>query len=296
MRQVRRARWRVSQSRALIVTIALGTALSGCVGTASRPPEPEAVERKPGPGVPVPVEVDRAPASPPPHLERLPNPAVKPEPRSRTGNNTYTEFGRTFHILPTAEGYDRIGTASWYGAKFHGRRTSSGEMYDMYKLTAAHPTLPIPVYARVENLANGRTTIVRINDRGPFLGGRFIDLSYAAAVKLDMMAQGTARVRVTTIVVPDTITVASAPEENNAVGRYFLEAGAFEEQQLAYSLSVDLQRNIAQEIVGEIQVVRAPEDPPYRVRIGPFADRRKAARLQALLTFRHGAVPEIIKE
>lgn len=277
------------------MTIALCTALSGCVGTVSRPPGPEVDEREPLPPVAVPEETDRAPASPPPHLEQLPNPTVRPEPRSRTGNNTYTEFGRTFHILPTAEGYDRIGTASWYGAKFHGRRTSSGEMYDMYKLTAAHPTLPIPVYARVENLGNGRSTIVRINDRGPFRGGRFIDLSYAAAVKLDMMEQGTARVRVTTVV-PEAIPVAPGAEESDGVGRYFLEAGAFEEQQLAYSLSVDLRRNIAQEIVGEIQVVRAPEAPPYRVRIGPFADRRKAARLQALLTFRHGAVPEIIKE
>ena len=186
--------------------------------------------------------------------------------------------------------------ASWYGAKFHGRRTSSGEMYDMYKLTAAHPTLPIPVYARVENLGNGRSTIVRINDRGPFRGGRFLDLSYAAAVKLDMMEQGTARVRVTTIVVPDPIPVAPGAGEGDAAGRYFIEAGAFAEQQLAYSLSVDLKRNIAQEIVGEIQVVRALEHPPYRVRIGPFADRRKAARLQALLTFRHGAVPDIIEE
>ena len=254
------------------------------------------MERESRPSVPAPEETDRAPASPPPHLEQLPNPTVRPEPRSRTGNDSYTEFGRTFHILPTAEGYDRIGMASWYGAKFHGRRTSSGEMYDMYKLTAAHPTLPIPVYARVENLGNGRSTIVRINDRGPFRGGRFLDLSYAAAVKLDMMEQGTARVRVTTIVVPDPIPVAPGAGEGDAAGRYFIEAGAFAEQQLAYSLSVDLKRNIAQEIVGEIQVVRALEHPPYRVRIGPFADRRKAARLQALLTFRHGAVPDIIEE
>ena len=223
---------------------------------------------------------------------------MRQEPRSATGNNTYTEGGRTFHILPTASGYDRIGEASWYGAKFHGRRTSSGETYDMYKLTAAHPTLPIPVYARVVHLENGRSTIVRINDRGPFRGGRFIDLSYAAAVKLDMLEGGTARVRVSVVGKPE---VKPRPERGGmeseeVADRYFLEAGAFAQRDLAFSLSDDLRRSIDADIVGEINVVQTPEDPPYRVRIGPFADRRKAVRLQALLTFHHGAVPEIIKE
>ena len=275
----------VCRTRVVIVTIAFCTALSGCLGTVPRPPAPQ--------------ETDRAPVSPPPHLEQLPDPVVRYEPRSATGNDTYTESGRTFHILPTAEGYDRIGKASWYGVKFHGRRTSSGETYDMYRLTAAHPTLPIPVYARVENLENSRSTIVRINDRGPFRGGRFIDLSYAAAVKLDMLDRGTARVRVTVVGRPETNPgpgERGGMEGAKAVDRYFLEAGAFGERDLAYSLSDDLRRSIDADIVGEIHVVQTSDDPLYRVRIGPFADRRKAARLQALLTFHHGAVPEIIKE
>ena len=221
---------------------------------------------------------------------------MRQEPRSRTGNNTYTEAGRTFHILPTADGYDRIGTASWYGAKFHGRRTSSGETYDMYKLTAAHPTLPIPVYARVKNLENGRSTIVRINDRGPFHGGRFIDLSYAAAVKLDMMKRGTARVRVTVVDESEASSGSREHEERASVDRYFLEAGAFAHRDLAHSLSDDLRRNIDADIVGEIHIVQFPDDPLYRVRIGPFSDRKKAARLQALLTFHHGTMPQIVKE
>ncbi len=221
---------------------------------------------------------------------------MRQEPRSPTGNNTYTEAGRTFHILPTAEGYDRIGTASWYGAKFHGRRTSSGETYDMYKLTAAHPTLPIPVYARVKNLENGRSSIVRINDRGPFHGGRFIDLSYAAAVKLDMVKRGTARVRVTVVDKSEASPGSREHEERASVDRYFLEAGAFAHRDLAHSLSDDLRRNIDADIVGEVHIVQVPDDPLYRVRIGPFSDRTKAARLQALLTFHHGAVPQIVKE
>ena len=273
----------------MAVTIAFSAALAGCLGPVSRPPAPE-----PGP---LPEDSDRAPESPPPYLEELPDPTVRREPRSATGNNTYTEAGRTFQILPTAEGYDRIGTASWYGAKFHGRRTSSGETYDMFELTAAHPTLPIPVYARVENLENGRSTIVRINDRGPFRGGRFIDLSYAAAVKLAMLEQGTARVRVTVVGDPET-----EADDGNATGqqeageRYFLEAGAFAESGLAYSLSDDLQGALEAETVGGIHVVKTRDQPRYRVRIGPFADLGKATRLQALLTFHHGAVPEIIKE
>ena len=279
----------------VIVAIAFLAALSGCLGTVPRPPAPEETDRMPVP--PPPEEADRAPVSPPPNLEHLPNPAVRREPRSATGNNTYAEGGRTFHILPTAQGYDRIGTASWYGAKFHGRRTSSGETYDMYKLTAAHPTLPIPVYARVENLENGRSTIVRINDRGPFRGGRFIDLSYAAAVKLDMMERGTARVRVTVMDTQESNPVETdGSQERAAAGRYFLQAGAFAERDLAYSLSDDLRRRIAHEIVGDVEVLRTSEDTLYRVRIGPFSDRGKAARLQALLSFHHGAVPEIIEE
>lgn len=291
MRGRRNFSHRIPRTR-VIVTIAFLTTLSGCLGTVSRPPAPEEPDRVPA--SPPPKDADRAPVSPPPNLEQLPNPAVRDEPRSTTGNSTYTEGGRTFHILPTAQGYDRIGTASWYGSKFHGRRTSSGETYDMFELTAAHPTLPIPVYARVQNLENGRSTIVRINDRGPFLGGRFIDLSYAAAVKLDMLERGTARVRVT--VVAEANPDLRAGQARHAADRYFLEAGAFEEPDLAYSLSDDLRRSFAADIVGEIYVVQTRDDPRYRVRIGPFADRTKATRLQALLTFHHGAVPEIIKE
>ena len=112
---------------------------------------------------------------------------------------SYEVFGKRYFVLATAEGYRERGVASWYGPDFHARPTSSGEPYDMYAMTAAHKTLPIPAYARVTNLANGRSVVVRINDRGPFVGNRIIDLSYTAAHKLDMTQAGTAFVEVEVI-------------------------------------------------------------------------------------------------
>lgn len=122
------------------------------------------------------------------------------EPPSRTGNpDTYVVFGRRYRVKETSAGHREIGTASWYGWDFHGRRTSSGPPFNMFDLTAAHKSLPIPTYARVTNLENGRSLVVKINDRGPFVGERIIDLSYAAAARLDMLDQGTARVEVTAL-------------------------------------------------------------------------------------------------
>ena len=122
------------------------------------------------------------------------------EPRSRYGNPvSYKQFDKTYTLLKSCKGYKMQGGASWYGTKFHGQRTSSGETYDMFRMTAAHKTLPIPCFARVTNLENGKSIVVRINDRGPFHEGRIIDLSYVAAAKLDMLKKGTARVEVSVI-------------------------------------------------------------------------------------------------
>lgn len=129
-------------------------------------------------------------------VDAIPEPEVRDEPRARTGNRTYSVLGREYRVRDSAHGYLEEGTASYYGKKFHGRRTSSQEVYDMYAFSAAHRTLPLPSYARVTNLDNGKSVIVRVNDRGPFHSARIIDLSYAAAVKLDMIKRGTARVEV----------------------------------------------------------------------------------------------------
>jgi rare lipoprotein A len=132
-----------------------------------------------------------------PRVDLIPEPEVVDEPRSRYGNRSpYTVLGKSYRVMDDARGYSEEGRASYYGKKFHGRRTSNLEVYDMYAFTAAHKTLPLPSFARVTNLDNGRSVIVRVNDRGPFHAGRVIDLSWAAAVKLDMHRAGTARVRV----------------------------------------------------------------------------------------------------
>ena len=133
-------------------------------------------------------------------VSRIPDAVPKAELVTRAGNkNPYSVFGKTYHLLPAGSAYREEGTASWYGTKFHGRKTANGETYDMYGMTAAHKTLPIPSYVKVTNLANQRSVIVRVNDRGPFHGNRIIDLSYAAAKKLAYAGPGTARVQVEAI-------------------------------------------------------------------------------------------------
>ena len=137
-----------------------------------------------------PPDASSVPPVPPDAVPRV-------EPRSRYGNpSSYVVFGRRYHVMNSAHDYVERGIASWYGRKFHGRRTSSGEPYDMHAMTAAHKSLPLPSYVRVTNLKNGRSTVVRVNDRGPFHENRIIDLSYAAARKLDILGEGTGMVEV----------------------------------------------------------------------------------------------------
>lgn len=143
--------------------------------------------------------VASAPESPQPVSDPMAVPDAVPreEPRSPYGNPEFYEVdGRRYRPLSSSDGFVERGTASWYGAEFHGRRTSSGEAFDMYAMTAAHPTLPLPTYVEVTNLENGRRVVVRVNDRGPFKDGRIIDLSYVAAYRLGMIQNGTARVEV----------------------------------------------------------------------------------------------------
>lgn len=216
---------------------------------------------------------DSAPASPPAGLVDLPDPEVRADPRSRYGNSPYEVFGKRYEVLESAVGYDEVGLASWYGAKFHGRTTSSGEIYNMFTLTAAHKTLPIPSYARVTNRENGRATIVRINDRGPFLKNRLIDLSYASAVKLGFADVGTASVRVETLLPGDG-------DPPGASGRsYFVHAGPFENRDRANAARAGLA------MVGADPATVLPVEDSFMVRIGPLSTRRDADRLKALLTF-----------
>jgi len=134
--------------------------------------------------------------NPPPNLHELPDAEVKYEPYAKFANRPYSVFGQTYTPILNDEPFVQRGAASWYGVKFHGQKTSSGERYDMYKMSAAHPTLPIPSYARVTSLESGKSVVVRINDRGPFHAGRIIDVSYAAALKLGLLAKGSHQVEV----------------------------------------------------------------------------------------------------
>jgi rare lipoprotein A len=134
--------------------------------------------------------------SPPPNLRDIPDAVVRAEPYSRYANRPYVVFGKTYTPILNEQPFVQRGVGSWYGKKFHGQKTSSGEIYDMYKMTAAHPTLPIPSYARVTNVATGKSVVVRVNDRGPFHSSRVVDLSYTAAVKLGLLERGSQNVEV----------------------------------------------------------------------------------------------------
>jgi rare lipoprotein A len=139
-------------------------------------------------------------ANPPSNLERVPDAVPKSEPLSKFANRPYTAMGTSYTPMTSVQPFRQRGLASWYGKRYHGQKTSSGEIYDMYQMTAAHPTLPIPSYARVTNTKNGKSVVVRINDRGPFRSGRIIDLSYVAAYKLGYVQAGEATVEVESIV------------------------------------------------------------------------------------------------
>ncbi|WP_104201845.1 septal ring lytic transglycosylase RlpA family protein [Billgrantia saliphila] len=187
--------------RALWTILVMAALLAGCASGGSSAPEPREVSsRAPaGGGERYALSGDAYPQDPP-DVSEIPDAVPRTEEPSRGGNRSvYEVWGKTYRVLPDARGYVRQGTASWYGEKFHGYATSNGEIYDMYKMSAAHRSLPLPTFARVTNLDNGSSVIVRVNDRGPFHNDREIDLSYAAAARLDILDRGTGRVKVEAI-------------------------------------------------------------------------------------------------
>lgn len=198
-----------------------------------------------------------------------------PEGRSRYGNGPFYEVhGRRYQVLQSSHGYKERGVASWYGKKFHGRLTSSREPYDMYAMTAAHKTLPLPTYVRVTNLHNNKSITVRVNDRGPFVANRIIDLSYAAALQLDIVKSGTALVEVTAIgreESPPSVVAAAPPVPPAAKDlTLYVQVGAFGEEENAHRQFVLLKTGgIGSAFVDEDAAVTPAL---YRVRIGPIAD------------------------
>lgn len=162
-----------------------------------------------------------------PDFSKIANATPKIEAKSKIGNpKTYTVFNKTYTVLPTSKGYKAIGKASWYGKKFHGYHTSNGEIYDMYGMSAAHKTLPLPTYVKVTNLSNGKHVIVKVNDRGPFHEDRLIDLSYAAASKLGMLNKGTANVEIHAIDPSDPVKLPKLPQTYIRLGNYNNEPNA----------------------------------------------------------------------
>lgn len=229
----------------------------------------------------------------------IPNATPKPEPITKAGNKSpYEVFGKTYWVLPSNKDYKKSGVASWYGTKFHGRLTSNGEIYNMYGMTAAHKSLPIPSYARVTNTENGRSIVVRINDRGPFHGDRLIDLSYAGAMKLGYADKGTANVLIeaidtspkpkmieptngaSAIAAPAITTPKPQPQITKAetadTGHY-LQIGAFTDMATAEQLKNKIRGLTSQPIVLRSQ------DKLHKLWIGPIADNIELLSIKAML-------------
>ncbi len=301
--------------------------LAACGG---QPPRPTAVPPAPGSAVfPAPslgdkkpivtkkgggYYLDDGPLDSAVDLAAIPDAQPRAEPLHRFANRPYTVFGHEYVPLSTAAGYRQQGVASWYGRRYHGQKTSSGETYDMFAMTAAHPTLPIPSYVRVTRLdgaAAGKSVVVRINDRGPFLHDRLIDLSYAAAWKLGLIENGSGLVLVEGIVpgeVPPMLAgstgpsasaaaadplaflVSSAAQEPPSVlpdvvekGGHYLQLGAFASLENAEAMKSRLQRDLGE--LGEKLVVRSVGEV-HRVQLGPWADLAEALRIAELLKAR----------
>lgn len=241
--------------------------LSGCFGGAVKDAEQD--------GFP---HADVVPAD----LHDIPDAQPVVQARSRYGNPPYYEVaGQRYFVLNSSAGYRERGRASWYGTKFHGRRTSSGEPYDMFAMTAAHKTLPLPTYARVTHLGNGKSVVVKVNDRGPFHQGRIIDLSYAAAAKLDMLKTGSAEVEVESID-PAASGAAAVPP--------FLEVGSTDDPIYAVSLREEVAGLGLREV--EIRSVEREDEVWHRVLVGPFRDAASyAAARKRLESARHVVKP-----
>ena len=190
-----------------------------------------------------------------------PDAVPKHEPRSKYGNPpSYVVFGKTYKTLPSSHGFVQRGIASWYGKKFHGRRTSSGETYDMYAMTAAHTQLPLPTYVQVTNLKNGKQVILKVNDRGPFHGNRIIDLSYSAAKRLDIVREGTGLVEVRAL----------------DPGNYRLSR--HKQTKTSKTITLEAKAGRADETVKDALVVSA-SGPKVFVQVGAFGQRENANQL-----------------
>lgn len=253
-----------------------------------QPQSPAAEAEDPGPA---PAWEKDGPPNPddiPDGLADLPEPVPTHEPKSAGGNmRSYEVFGKKYHVLSTAEGFRETGLASWYGKKFHGRKTSNGERYDMFKLSAAHKNLPLPTWVRVTNLANGKNVIVRVNDRGPFHSGRIIDLSYAAAVKLDTVGKiATVELEAITpgreLPPPPQIREASEVASAQRGPPRLLQVAAYSDPINAVAMREELGKLGIQDVQVRAGTLNNG-DTVHRVMIGPFEERQRLDQMRARL-------------
>ena len=302
------------------LAIASAIAFSGCGTTPSRPSSSGDLERPTAPLAKSPAPprgggfyLDDGPGdNPPQDLDRVPDAVPRAEPLHRGAMRPYVVMGRNYTPMTTLQPYQARGIASWYGRRYHGKPTSSGEPYDMYGMTAAHPLLPIPSYVRVTNVANGRSVVVRVNDRGPFLHDRLIDLSYTAAYRLGLLNGGSGQVDVEAILpdaytryavnrpapaaaatpatpatpAPTAPTPAAATADAASASGVFLQLGAFGSRENAQSFIDRLRGEL--DWLGERAHILS-RDGLHRVHAGPYAnaaDARSAAErvMQALGT------------
>ena len=239
--------------------------------------------------------------NPPADIERIPDAEPKVEPLHRFANNPYVVFGKTYTPDTSGRPYQAEGTASWYGRKFHGQRTSSGEAYDMYGMTAAHPTLPIPSYVRVTGVQSGKSVVVRVNDRGPFHSDRLIDLSYSAAYKLGLVRNGSGRVRVESIDpaswAPATMAATDseqtmAPRPVDDAAGYWLQLGAFSMQSNAEQMLARIKVQVA-ELADRLRLVGG--EGVTRLRAGPYRSRAEVDEAASLVRRLTDIAPMVIR-
>jgi rare lipoprotein A len=284
---------------ATLVLTACGSAPQRPIETRSTPApiEDRSVSSQAAPAAPAPggyLTGDGPGTDTPANVDDIPDAIPKSEPLHRYANRPYVALGKTYTPLTTSGNFKERGIASWYGKKFHGQRTSIGETYDMYAMTAAHPTLPIPSYARVTNVATKKSVVVRVNDRGPFLHERVMDLSYTAAHKLGIVSNGSSEVEIESVTAnADTNVLAKAepvqskplekiepaansplPAANTAVSsNIYLQLGAFKTQEAAENFVAKMRADLGE--VGK-QISVFVKDGLTRVHLGPYTSQNEA--------------------
>jgi len=243
-------------------------------------------------------------ANPPANIDAIPDAIPVNEPLHRYANRPYSALDKSYTPLTQTGNFKQRGIASWYGKKFHGQRTSSGEKYDMYQMTAAHPTLPIPSYARVTHVASGKSVVVRVNDRGPFLHSRVIDLSYTAAHKLGITGSGSSEVEIESVTadsrpIARTEAVQSVPLDpvatNSATpaaagSNVFLQLGAFGSKEAAEKFLSEMRGKLGE--TGK-QLILFSQDNKTRVHLGPYASQIEARNSREALRSKLGFMPMV---